>query len=56
MLCTTDYTAVGLLEDGFKLREAASEAFPPEITSSHIRASVTIYEDEMSAKSVRSIC
>ncbi|KAH6691826.1 hypothetical protein BKA61DRAFT_584833 [Leptodontidium sp. MPI-SDFR-AT-0119] len=32
--------AVGLLEDEFELREAASEAFPPEITSSHIRASV----------------
>jgi hypothetical protein len=29
---------VGLLEDGFELREAASEAFLPEITSSHIRA------------------
>jgi hypothetical protein len=48
--------AVGLLEDGFELREAASEVFPPEMTSSHIRASVTTYEDEMSATSVRSIC
>jgi hypothetical protein len=38
--------AVGLLEDGFELRDAASEAFPPEVTSSHIRATVTTYEDE----------
>jgi hypothetical protein len=48
--------AVCLLEDEFKLREAASEAFPPKIASSHIRTSVSKYEDEMSAASLRSVC
>lgn len=48
--------AVGLLEDEFELREAASKAFPPEITSSHIRTSMSKYEDEMSAASMRSVC
>ncbi|KAH6691789.1 hypothetical protein BKA61DRAFT_742496 [Leptodontidium sp. MPI-SDFR-AT-0119] len=48
--------AVGLLEEEFNLREAASEAFPPEITSSHIRTSVSKYENEMSAASERSVC
>jgi hypothetical protein len=48
--------AVGLLADEFELQEAASDAFPPEITSSHIRTSVSKYEDEMSAASERSVC
>ena len=48
--------AVGLLEDEFKLREVASGEFPPEISSSHIRSSISRYEDEMSAASERSIC
>ena len=48
--------AVGLLEEEFELRVTASEAFPPSITSSHIRASVTKYEDNMSAVSERSVC
>ena len=48
--------AVGLVEDEFGLRAAASEDFPPDITSSHIRASVRRYEDEISSASERSVC
>jgi hypothetical protein len=48
--------AVGLLDEEFELRVTASETFPPSITSSHIRASVTKYEDNMSAVSERSVC
>ena len=48
--------AVRLLEEEFELRETASEAFPPNITSSHIRASVRKYEDEMLAASERCVC
>jgi hypothetical protein len=48
--------AVGLLEDEFDLREVASREFPPEISSSHIRSSISLYEDEMLAASQRSIC
>src|SRR5271156_2660258 len=48
--------AIGLLEEEFEQREAASEAFPPEISSSHIRTSISKYEDEMSAASERSVC
>ncbi|CZR62113.1 uncharacterized protein PAC_12010 [Phialocephala subalpina] len=48
--------AVGLLEEEFNLREAASEAFLLDITSSHIRTSGTKYENEMSAASERSAC
>jgi len=48
--------AVGFLEHEFDIRQAASEAFPPEITSSHIRTSVGRYEDEISAASERSVC
>jgi hypothetical protein len=48
--------AVGLLEEEFNLREAASEEFPPEIVPSHIRTSVNKYENEMSAASERSVC
>lgn len=48
--------AVGLVENEFGLRAIASEAFPPDITSSHIRAAVSRYEDEMSAASERSVC
>jgi hypothetical protein len=40
----------------FELREAASEAFPTEITSSHIRASIAKYEDKMLAASLKSMC
>src|SRR5438046_3073839 len=36
--------------------EAASQTFPPEISSSHIRTSVRKYEDEMSAAPKRSVC
>jgi hypothetical protein len=48
--------AVGLVEDEFGLRATASEGFPPDITSSHIRTSVSRYEDEISAASERSVC
>ncbi|KAH6692768.1 hypothetical protein BKA61DRAFT_714688 [Leptodontidium sp. MPI-SDFR-AT-0119] len=48
--------AIGLLRDEFDLQAAASQSFPQEITSSHIRASVSKYEDEMSAASERSVC
>jgi len=48
--------AVGLLEEEFKLREVASREFPPEISPFHIRHSIGLYEDEMSAASQRSIC
>jgi hypothetical protein len=48
--------AVGLLEYEFRLRETASEEFPPGIAASHIRSSIGRYEDEMSAASERSIC
>jgi hypothetical protein len=48
--------AVGLLQGEFELRRTSSEAFPPEITSSQIRASVGRYEDEMSAASEKSVC
>src|SRR5271155_225320 len=48
--------AIGLLEEEFEQREAASEAFPPEISSTHIRTAISKYEDEISAVSERSIC
>lgn len=48
--------AVGLVEDEFGFRAAASEDFPPDITSSHIRTSVSRYEDEMSSAAERSVC
>ena len=48
--------ALGLLEDEFNQREAASKEFPPEISSSHIRSSIGRYEDEMLAASERLIC
>ena len=38
---------MGLLEDEFKLRETASQEFPPEISSSHIRSSISKCEDEI---------
>ena len=48
--------AVALLEEEFKRREKASQEFPPEISSSHIRTAVSRYEDEMLAATERSIC
>jgi hypothetical protein len=50
------YRAVHLLQDEFEHRETASQEFPPEISSSHIRASISKYEDEMSAASKTSVC
>jgi hypothetical protein len=48
--------ALHFLEDEFNRQEAASEVFPPKISSSHIRTSVSKYEDEMSTASKRSVC
>ena len=48
--------AIGLLEDEFKLRETASQEFPPEITSSHIRTAISKYEDDMSNALKKSVC
>lgn len=48
--------AIGLLEDEFKLRETASQEFPPEITSSHIRTAISKYENNMSNAQKKSIC
>lgn len=47
---------MGLLEEEFKLREIASQEFPPDISPSDIQSSISRYEDEMSAASERSIC
>jgi hypothetical protein len=47
---------VGFLEHEFDFREAASKAFPQQITSSHIRAAVGKYEDEMSAAPLTFVC
>ena len=49
-------SAVGLLEEEFWLRKTASQAFPPDISSSHIRSAISRYEDAMTAASDRSIC
>src|SRR5579871_973517 len=46
--------AINLLEDEFRLREIASQKFPPDISSTHIRSSISKYEDEMWAASQRS--
>ena len=48
--------AVGLLKEEFDLRKRASQKFPPEISYSHIRSSVSKYENEMSIASKISIC
>ncbi|KAH9203071.1 hypothetical protein DL95DRAFT_508538, partial [Leptodontidium sp. 2 PMI_412] len=45
---------IGLLRDEFDLQAAASQSFPQEITSAHIRTSITKYEDEMSTASKKS--
>jgi hypothetical protein len=44
------------LRDEHDQRAAASEAFPPEISSSHIRASVARYEEDISAAARRVVC
>ena len=48
--------AVGLLKEEFDLRKRTSQKFPPEISYSHIRSSVSKYENEMSIASKISIC
>ncbi|KFZ23650.1 hypothetical protein V502_01866 [Pseudogymnoascus sp. VKM F-4520 (FW-2644)] len=49
-------TALGFLADEFELRRTASDTFPPNITTSCIRSSITQYETEMSVASRRSVC
>ena len=49
-------SAVGLLEEKFQLCKTASQAFPPDISSSHIHSAISRYEDAMTAASDRSIC
>ncbi|KAH6691808.1 hypothetical protein BKA61DRAFT_625227 [Leptodontidium sp. MPI-SDFR-AT-0119] len=48
--------ALHFLEDEFNRQEAASEVFPPKISSSHIRTSVSKYEGEMLTASKTSVC
>jgi hypothetical protein len=48
--------ALSLLKDEFEINQAASERFPPEITSSNISTSVSKYEDEMLDVSKRYVC
>ena len=48
--------AVGLLQDEFELRRAALETFSPKATRPHIRTSISVYEDQMSATSKGSVC
>lgn len=44
------------LRDELETRAVASDAFPPEIFSSHIRASVSRYEDIISEAAKRCVC
>jgi len=48
--------ALDLLKNESETHQAASAAFPPEITSLHIQTSVSKYEDEISTASKRSVC
>lgn len=48
--------ALCLLREELEARAVASDSFPPEISCSHIRASVTRYEDEIFAASKKGIC
>jgi hypothetical protein len=48
--------ALFFLRDELEARAVASDAFPPVISYSHIRASVARYEDEISSASMKSIC
>ena len=48
--------ALCFLRDELEARAVASDAFPPEISSSHVRASVASYEEEITAASMKSSC
>lgn len=48
--------ALSFLHDELETRAIASDAFPPEISSSHIRASVARYEDVISEAAKRCVC
>jgi len=48
--------ALGFLKDEFEQHKIASQEFPPKISPFHIRSSISLYEDEMSAASQKSIC
>ncbi|OKO94694.1 ATP-dependent DNA helicase pfh1 [Penicillium subrubescens] len=48
--------ALGFLRDEVDARSAASNAFPPEVSSSHVRTSIARYEEEISAAANRDVC
>lgn len=48
--------ALDFLRDELETRAVASDAFPPEISSSHVRASVARYEDIISEATKRCVC
>ncbi|KAL6405631.1 hypothetical protein AUP68_11392, partial [Ilyonectria robusta] len=48
--------ALCFLCDELETRATASDAFPPEISFSHIRAAVARYEDQISAAAERGVC
>lgn len=48
--------AIGFLHDEYERHATASQSFPPEITSSDIRMSVSRYEEATSNDSKRSVC
>jgi hypothetical protein len=48
--------ALDFLRDELENRAVASDAFPPEISCSHIRTSVARFEDEISAAAKRRVC
>jgi hypothetical protein len=48
--------ALSFLRDELEGRAVASDAFPPEISCSHIRTSIARYEAEISAAAKRRVC
>ena len=48
--------ALTFLRDEYEARAAASDIFPPEISSTHIRASVARYEEKISTAAKRGVC
>jgi hypothetical protein len=48
--------ALCFLRDELETRAVASDVFPPDISCSHIRASVARYEDDISAAAKRCVC
>jgi hypothetical protein len=50
------HQALAFLRDEYETHLHASNVFPPEISPSHIRASVASYENEIFAATQRAIC